>query len=72
MPSRNDIFQEISKSTFKEIGITIPNGEVLKWFDKIITPFLDRIVSNEKENRILTQIRDTLLPKLMSGKIRVP
>jgi len=65
-------FQEISKSTFKEIGITIPNGEVLKWFDKIITPFLDRIVSNEKENRILTQIRDTLLPKLMSGKIRVP
>jgi type I restriction enzyme S subunit len=64
-------FQEISKSSFKGIGISIPNTDLLNSFDQIIYPIFDRIVSNEKENQTLIQVRDALLPRLMSGKIRV-
>jgi len=64
-------FQEISKSSFREIGISIPNSELLNNFDQIIYPVFERIVSNEKENQTLTKVRDALLPKLMTSKIRV-
>jgi|WetSurMetagenome_2_1015567.scaffolds.fasta_scaffold33027_3 type I restriction enzyme, S subunit len=62
-------FQEISKSNFKEIEITVPSAETSKSFEQVITPIFERIVSNDKENQTLTLLRDTLLPKLMAGKI---
>lgn len=65
-------FQEISKSSFKEIGINIPSDKVLEMFDSIISSLFDRIISNELESDVLTQLRDSLLPKLMSGKVKVP
>lgn len=64
-------FQEISKSNFKEIEILIPENKVLELFDKIANPIFERIVANEIEIRTLTQTRDTLLPKLMSGQIKL-
>jgi type I restriction enzyme S subunit len=64
-------FQEISKSSFKEISIVLPDDVVLKSFDNIVTPIFKKIVSNEVENKMLIQIRDGLLPKLMSGKIEI-
>jgi type I restriction enzyme S subunit len=64
-------FQEISKGSFREIEIAIPEQKILKLFDETNEPIFERIVSSEIENQTLTQIRDGLLPKLMSGKIRV-
>lgn len=64
-------FQEISKSSFKEIDIIIPEESVLKKFDEAINPLFERIVANVEENRTLNQLRDSLLPKLMSGKIEI-
>ena len=40
-------------------------------FDDIIRPFLDHLLVNPGESRTLAQTRDLLLPKLMSGEIRL-
>jgi type I restriction enzyme, S subunit len=64
-------FQEISKSNFKLIDISIPSVEVLQAFDEIIDAIFKKIVENVYSNLSLTQTRDTLLPKLMSGQLKV-
>ncbi|MCA3039698.1 MAG: restriction endonuclease subunit S [Rhodocyclaceae bacterium] len=64
-------FQEISKANFRPIEVTIATPEILRAFDETARPLFDRIVANEKENRTLAATRDSLLPKLMSGEVRV-
>ena len=64
-------FQEISKANFRPIEVTIATPEILRVFDDTARPLFDRIVANEKENRILATTRDFLLPKLISGEVRV-
>ncbi|KHF29516.1 hypothetical protein CM49_06547 [Paenibacillus sp. P1XP2] len=46
--------------------------KVLKSFDTIISSYYKLLEKNEIENLYLENLRDTLLPKLMSGEIRVP
>jgi len=65
-------FQEINKASFRQIRILIPAPDILSRFDELIRPLHSRSVKNEKEVRSLSHLRDSLLPKLMSGKIRVP
>lgn len=69
--ANGSVFLEISKSTFKELDFTIPPKEKLKLFDKEIKPLFQKTKSNTNQIRTLTRLRDTLLPKLMSGKVRV-
>ena len=64
-------FQEISKKNFRPIKIAVATTEILNHFDRAVGRLFERIVANEQESRSLTAIRDALLPKLMSGKIRV-
>jgi len=64
-------FQEISKKNFKPISLAMPLPEILVEFDKTVGYLFERIVVNERESRTLANIRDALLPKLMSGEIRV-
>lgn len=64
-------FMEISKSVFRNIDIAIPPNSVLGKFDNIVSNLFCRIVNNEIENETLTKLRDTLLPKLMSGEVNV-
>ena len=65
------VFQEISKTSFKSLEITIPSKERLNHFDKEVEPIFQKIKSNQIQIRTLTQTRDSLLPKLMSGEVRV-
>lgn len=51
--------------------IIIPKREKIIEFNKIVSSFFERIKSIEKENEYFTIIRDSLLPKLMSGEIEV-
>jgi type I restriction enzyme S subunit len=44
----------------------------MKNFDIAIAPLFDQLVSNAQQSRSLAQLRDTLLPKLISGELRVP
>lgn len=64
-------FQEISKSNFKVIETHLPDRKILRLFDETINPLFERIIANEIEIKTLTQIRDSLLPKLMTGKIQI-
>ena len=51
--------------------IGIPNSNDLHAFDEIVIPMFDTISANQAENQRLEAIRDTLLPKLMSGELDV-
>ena len=65
-------FLEVSKAKFRPIPVISPAQAILRFFAKLVIPLFLRIASLEKFTRILTIQRDTLLPKLISGEIRVP
>lgn len=48
-----------------------PTKEVLHRFQMVVEPLFDKVLANDTENQTLAELRDTLLPKLMSGEIRV-
>lgn len=56
----------------KNVPVLLPEKKVLKSFDTIISSYYKLLEKNEIENLYLENLRDTLLPKLMSGEIRVP
>ncbi|MBA7588277.1 hypothetical protein ES708_30331 [subsurface metagenome] len=51
--------------------VAIPPKDVLETMDGVMAPVVERITHNNLESRMLAVIRDTLLPKLLSGEIRV-
>lgn len=69
--SNGSTFMEISKSAFKTLEIQIPPKQLLADFQIVIKPLFEKIKSNQTQIRTLTTLRDTLLPKLMSGEVRV-
>ncbi len=65
-------FLEISKSNFRPIPLSAPASPVLDAFATLADPLHRRIVANARESATLAALRDTLLPKLISGEVRVP
>ncbi len=65
-------FLEISKSNFRPIPVAVPNEQIIVAFDRTVRPLFQRMVNNARAVTTLAQIRDSLLPKFMSGDIRVP
>ncbi len=61
----------INKSRFEEIEILVPKADILVNFQNLMDSFNYRIEENVRQINSLTQTRDTLLPKLMSGQIEV-
>jgi type I restriction enzyme, S subunit len=57
---------------FADAVILIPSNEILEIFERNVGKMRDKIAQNEKESQTLSTLRDTLLPKLMSGELRVP
>jgi len=64
-------FLEISKSSFKNIPCIIPLKKLLDEFEWLINPVFEKIKHNILQIQTLSKLRDTLLPKLMKGEIRV-
>ena len=64
-------FKEASGSLMKSLPIIIPPDEVEKEFNKLVNPMFHQQSLLEKESRRLATLRDTLLPKLMSGQIKL-
>jgi type I restriction enzyme S subunit len=64
-------FLEISKANFRPIMASMPPTAVMECFDRLARPWFQRLVRCEKERRDLTQLRDALLPRLISGELRV-
>ncbi len=69
--SEGTVFGCLNKTEFHKVNLVIPSAVVLRQFDAIVKPIEEMILRNELEIRALGGIRDSLLPKLMLGKIRV-
>lgn len=62
---------KFNKTDFKSLPIIIPPKELLKKFHSMVRPMFDTIEHNHAENRKLEALRDSILPRLMSGEIDV-
>ena len=61
----------IQRGHLKAAKTTCPPDHVIEQMGKLMVPLIARIVNNELESRTLAQTRDLLLPRLMSGELRV-
>jgi type I restriction enzyme S subunit len=61
----------IRQSDVKEIELVLPSKEKLLEFESITDNIFQKIKSNQTQIRTLIAVRDNLLPKLMSGEVRV-
>lgn len=61
----------IRQSELRKIDVIVPKKDILDSASKIFKSFFDKIFTNEQQIQSLTQTRDELLPKLMSGEVRV-
>ena len=65
------VFGAINRDSLRNIKILIPKSEIICEFERIANQIDNNIKNNELQSRRLAQLRDTLLPKLMSGEIDV-
>ncbi len=64
-------FLEINKSNFRRLAVAVPDTAAMRAFDGLARPLYNRVVLNERESRTLGVLRDTLLPRLVSGRLRI-
>lgn len=65
-------FAEISKKQFRPLELIVPPEKLLRTFDEMAADWFQRVSQLARENISLAELRDRLLPKLISGEIRVP
>ena len=66
------VFPNLSGPSIKSLQVVVPERLVLDEFSPMIDAIRDRLLANVWQSRTLANLRDTLLPKLISGEIRVP
>lgn len=69
--STSSIATAVNSKTIKEIKILVPSSATINDFQKGVGPLFQKLKNNSVEIETLTQLRDTLLPKLISGEVRV-
>ena len=62
----------IKRADLSNSIVLVPNEVIMNKANLILNPIVEKIIEARIEERKLSQLRDTLLPKLMSGEIRVP
>jgi len=70
--AHGSVFDTITTRTFRTSLVLLPPKDILRRFDEIVDPIFEMILCNQEESQTLTQLRDTLLPKLISGELSVP
>ena len=65
------VFVNMNKSTFSSLPTLDAELAIIHEFDQLVSPIHTSILENEKQSQILAQVRDALLPKLVSGEVRV-
>lgn len=61
----------LNKTQFGKMEVLIPSVSIMKDFDDLVEPLFSKILLNQHENMKLVNLRDALLPKLMSGELDV-
>ena len=70
--AHGSVFDTITRDTLAGIAVVAPPAEMIEHFEKQVGPSLERLRAALVETRTLATLRDTLLPKLISGELRVP
>ena len=66
------VFPSLSAPDIKGFSVLMPSKGVLEAFNRIANPLILSIKENQNESRDLAALRDTLLPKLLSGEVKAP
>ena len=66
------VFHNLNKSGFENLQLLLPSQAIAQRFNEFSDTFLNSIKLNQEQIDSLTELRDTLLPRLMSGKLRIP
>jgi type I restriction enzyme S subunit len=69
--SRSGTFPQITFSQVKELKLILPTGELLDKYQALAWSIFKQIKNNEEQTKALTELRDSLLPKLMKGEITI-
>lgn len=70
--AHGSVFDTITTSTFRVTHFVLPPQRVLLAFERLALPFFLRLLEASRESAALADLRDTLLPKLISGELPVP
>lgn len=62
---------ELPRDRVKAMELPLPDEDILSKFNELVIPMTSTVISNQEENARLSQLRDALLPKLMSGELDV-
>ena len=65
------VFDTITRQTFETLDCIFPPANLTVTFDRMVAPLFVRICANLHQSRTLATLRDTLLPKLLSGELSV-
>ena len=70
--SGGSVFHNLSKSGFEKIPELLPTTKLAQEYCQIVDPLVDKITDNQRYAQTLATLRDTLLPRLISGQLRLP
>lgn len=70
MIGQKTTFQEISKTDLERVKVVVPNDKLISTFNKTVSTMFDTIYQCETENNKLKQLRDFLLPLMISGQVQ--
>jgi type I restriction enzyme S subunit len=62
----------IQRAHLSDATVVVPDAEVLDAADQVLGPIIEMIIANSLEAKTLAELRDTLLPRLISGKLKLP
>ena len=70
--SGGSVFHNLNKTGFEQLLVLFPTEQLAIAFSRISEPIVEKIIINQKHSETLTSLRDTLLPRLISGQLRIP
>ncbi len=70
--SGGSVFHNLSKSGFEALPVLLTTSPLARYFDDLVEPVVAKIIANQEHTQTLASLRDTLLPRLISGKLRLP
>ena len=69
--SGGSVFKNMNKGQFSSLKVRMPEKKLRGFYNQQVKPLMDKILQNELESQSLSHLRDTLLPRLISGEIQI-
>ncbi|MFC6519207.1 restriction endonuclease subunit S [Undibacterium arcticum] len=70
--SHGSVFDTITTDTMRGVFVIYPDKNVIQAFETVLSPVMNRIKTNLEQTQTLATLRDTMLPRLISGQLRMP